>query len=141
MREVWGTTGLMRLLTLDVAELIRGTIDARRKISGVSALVSCCPGAALFFIANSRAVVNGDEIGSAPGLVDSCSSFCSVPGPLQTVQRTEFWEVILALQALDAVHLGVDNLNVVRQVGRLLDGADSSRPAELMNDGDLIDQA
>ena len=29
--------------------------------------------------------------------------------------------VILAMQASDAIHLGVDNLKVVRQVGRLLD--------------------
>ena len=44
--------------------------------------------------------------------------------------------VILALQATNAVHLSVDNLNVVRHVGRLLDGA--SRPLELEDDGDLI---
>ena len=30
--------------------------------------------------------------------------------------------VILALQSSDAVHVGVDNLNEVRHVGRLLDG-------------------
>ena len=30
----------------------------------------------------------------------------AVPGPLQTVQRSEFWEVIRALQASSAVHLG-----------------------------------
>ena len=59
-------------------------------------------------------------------------------GPLQTVQRAEFWEVVLALQATDAVHLGVNNLNVVRHVGRLLDGVRSSCPADLLNDGDLI---
>ena len=33
--------------------------------------------------------------------------FCSLPGPLQTVQRAEFWSVVLALQATNAVHLGV----------------------------------
>ena len=37
--------------------------------------------------------------------------------------------VALAFQASDALHLGVDNLNVVRQVGRLLDSVWSSRPA------------
>ena len=51
-------------------------------------------------------------------------------GPLQTVHRAQFWGVILALQASAAVHLGVDNLNVVRPVGRLLDGCRSSCPAE-----------
>ena len=45
--------------------------------------------------------------------------------------------VILVMQASDAIHLGVDNLNVVRQVGRLLDGVESSRP-ELVNHSDLV---
>ena len=63
---------------------------------------------------------------------------CCVPGPLQSVQRAEFWCVIPALQANDGVHLGVDNLGVVRHVGRLLDGKTASRPAELVKDGDLI---
>ena len=53
---------------------------------------------------------------SVGGVVESCGGFCCVPGPLQTVQRTKFWRVILALQASEAVHLGVDNLNVVRHV-------------------------
>ena len=61
----------------------------------------------------------------------------SVPGPLQTVQRAEFSGVILALQAADGIHLGVDNLGVVRHVGRLLDSNVGSRPAELVKDGDL----
>ena len=52
-------------------------------------------------------------------------------GPLQTVQRAEFWGVVLALQATNAVHLGVDNLNVVRHVGRLLNGLSSVRPLSL----------
>ena len=54
------------------------------------------------------------------GDVRSCRGFCSVPGPLQSVQRAELWGVILALQSSVAVHLGVDNLGVVRHVGRLL---------------------
>ena len=41
--------------------------------------------------------------------------------PIQTVQRAEMWGVILALQFSSAVHLGVDNLGVVRHVGRVLD--------------------
>ena len=45
---------------------------------------------------------------------------------------------ILALQANDGVHLGVDNLGVVRHVGRTLDGRVSSRPCELLPDGDLL---
>ena len=41
--------------------------------------------------------------------------------------------MVLALQATNAVHLGVDNLNVVRYVGRLLDGLST-----VVYDGDLI---
>ena len=48
------------------------------------------------------------------------------------------WGVILALQSSSAVHLGVDNLGVVRHVGRLLDGCPSSTPFELVNDGNLL---
>ena len=40
-------------------------------------------------------------------VVSACRGFCSVPGPLQTVQRAELWGVILALQANDGVHLGL----------------------------------
>ena len=43
-------------------------------------------------------------------VVSACRGFLSVPGPLQTVQRAELWGVILALQAGDGIHLGVDNL-------------------------------
>ena len=37
--------------------------------------------------------------------------------------------VILALQAADGIHFGVDNLGVVRHVGRLLDGNVGSWPS------------
>ena len=75
-----------------------------------------------------------DDVGDG-SVVSACRGFCSVPGPLQTVQRTELWCVILALQA---VHLGVGNLRVVRHVGRILDGKLSSRPCELLSDGNLL---
>ena len=61
-----------------------------------------------------------------------------LPGPLQSVQRAEMWGVILALQSSGAVHLGVDHLNVVRHVGRLLDGHHGSVPFDLVEDGDLL---
>ena len=51
-----------------------------------------------------------------------CRGFSSVPGPLQSVQRAEMWGVVLALQSSRAVHLGVDNLGVVRHVDRSLRG-------------------
>ena len=60
-----------------------------------------------------------EEHGEA--LVDKCRVFMSVPGTLQSVQRAESWGVILALQAYYPCHLGIDNLNVARTVGRLLD--------------------
>ena len=78
-----------------------------------------------------------DDVGDG-SVVSACGGFCSVPGPLQTVQRAELWGVILALQASDGVHLGVDNLGVVRHVGRILDGRVSSRPCELLPDGELF---
>ena len=46
--------------------------------------------------------------------------------------------VILALQSSGSVHLGVDNLGVVRHVGRLLDGCRGTVPFELVKDGDLL---
>ena len=67
-----------------------------------------------------------------------CRVYCSVPGPLQSVQRAELWGVILALQASCGVHLGVDNLNVVRHVGRLLDGNLGAQPFQVVPDGDLL---
>ena len=71
-------------------------------------------------------------------VVSTCRGYCSVPGPLQSVQRAELWGVILALQASGGVHLGVDNLNVVRHVGRLLDGCFGAQPFEVLKDGDLL---
>ena len=46
--------------------------------------------------------------------------------------------MILALQSSDAVPFRVDNLGVVRHVGRLLNGQRGSAPIELVNDGDLL---
>ena len=68
----------------------------------------------------------------------SCRGFCSVPGPLQSVQRAEMWGVILALQSSGAVHFGVGNLGVVRHVGRLLDGRHGSVPFEFVKYCDLL---
>ena len=78
-----------------------------------------------------------DDVGDG-SVVSACRGFCSVPGPLQTVQRAELWGVMLALQASDGVHLGVDNSGVVRHVGRILDGWGSSCLCELLLDGDLL---
>ena len=47
-----------------------------------------------------------DEDVGEDAVVSACRGFCSVPGPLQSVQRAEFWGVILALQAADGIHFG-----------------------------------
>ena len=67
-----------------------------------------------------------------------CRVFMPVPGPLQTVQRAELWGAILALQAFSPGHLGIDNLNVVRSIGRSLDHGSLSKPLPVVKDGDLI---
>ena len=59
-----------------------------------------------------------EECGDAR--LDRCRAFMPVPGVLQTVQRAEFWGAILALQTYWPCHLGIDNLNVARSIGRLL---------------------
>ena len=40
--------------------------------------------------------------------------FSGILGPIQSVQRAEYWGVILALQAYSGIHIGIDNLNVLR---------------------------
>ena len=47
--------------------------------------------------------------------------FLPVLGVMQTVQRAEFWGAIVAMQAFWPCHLGINNYNVARTVGRLLD--------------------
>ena len=37
------------------------------------------------------------------------------------MQRADLWGLVLALQDMEVVHVGVDNLNVVRHVGRICD--------------------
>ena len=44
----------------------------------------------------------------------------------------------MALQAFWPGHLGIDNLNVVRSIGRVLDQGFPSKPLPLVKDGDLI---
>ena len=90
----------------------------------------------LFWAGRTWGHVDHDDQGYRA--VASCRGYYSVPGPLQSVQRAELWGVILALQASCGVHLGVDNLNVVRHVSRLLDGNLGAQPFEVVQDGDLL---
>ena len=64
----------------------------------------------------------------------SCRGFCSVPAPLETVQRAELWCVILSFQAMHAVRVGVDCVTCCWACGTCED----VRPSVWMNDGDLI---
>ena len=77
-----------------------------------------------------------EEYGDAR--LEQCRVSMPVPGILQTVQRAEFWGAIMALQAYWPCHLGVDNLNVARTIGRLLDRNCLAKPLPLVKDGDLI---
>ena len=54
--------------------------------------------------------------------------YCSIPGPLQTVQRAEIWGVLVALQGCVSMHVGEDNFNVVNHVSRIIAGRCASRP-------------
>ena len=77
-----------------------------------------------------------------PPLIDgsggACRLYGSVLGPLQTVQRAEIWGVMVALQGFVRMHVGVDNLNVVRHVARIIGGDGTGKPFPLVNDGDLL---
>ena len=46
--------------------------------------------------------------------------FSGILGPVQSVQRAEYRGVILALQADSGIHIGIDNLNVLCGVAKLL---------------------
>ena len=70
--------------------------------------------------------------------MERCRAFLPVPSVMQTVQRAEFLGAILALQAHWPCHLGIDNLNVARSIGRLLDHDSLVKPLPLVKDGDLI---
>ena len=77
-----------------------------------------------------------EEYGNAR--LERCRAFLPIPGVLQTVQRAEFWGAIVALQAYWPCHLGIDNLNIVRSIGRLLDTGCLAKPLPLVKDGDLV---
>ena len=77
-----------------------------------------------------------EEYGDAR--LERCRAFLPVPGVMQTVQRAEFWGVILALEAYWPCHFGIDNLNVARSIGCLLDSDCLSKPLPSVEDRDLI---
>ena len=76
-----------------------------------------------------------EEYGDAR--LEHCRAFMSVPERIQTVQRAELSGAIIALQSYWPCHLGIENLNVARSVGRLLERGCLSKPLLLVKDGDL----
>ena len=64
--------------------------------------------------------------------------FMPLPGVMQTVQRAEFWGAIIVMQAYCPCHSCIDNLNVARSIGRLLEYGSLVKPLPLVKDGDLI---
>ena len=73
------------------------------------------------------------------GRFDGCAHICtSITGPLQSFQRAEYWGVTLALQAFFGIHVGIDNLNVLRSGARLLQQNNQGKPLPLIPDGDLL---
>ena len=70
--------------------------------------------------------------------LERCRAFMPVPGVRQTVQRAEFWGAVLAMQAYWPCHLGIDNLNVARTTGGLLDRDSLTEPLPLVKDGDSV---
>ena len=70
----------------------------------------------------------------------STRAFASAPGPLQTVQRAEYWGVILVLQAFSGRHVGIDNFDVLRRVAQISDQGTCEPPPLFCEsqDGDLL---
>ena len=64
--------------------------------------------------------------------------FSGILGPFQSVQRAEYWGVILALQAYSYIHIGIDNPNVLRGVAAVLSRKIPRSPLPLVQDGDLL---
>ena len=64
--------------------------------------------------------------------------YCSIPGPLQSVQRAEIWGILVALSRRATMHIGVDNLSVVSHVSSLIANRWTGRPFPLVNDGDIL---
>ena len=77
-----------------------------------------------------------EEYGDAR--LERCRAFLLVSGVMQTVQRAEFWGAIVAMQAYWPCHVGIDNLNVARTIGRLLDKDCLVKPLPLVKDGVLV---
>ena len=94
------------------------------------------------FVHSPAIIFDSNHWGHAQDLDDphegSSHIFSGVLGPVQSVQRADYWGVILALQAYSGIHIGVDDLNVLRGVAALLSHRVPRSPLPLVNDGDLL---
>ena len=104
-------------------------LDAMEGAAGSGAFVKDVP-----WVFDGRAWGHAQDLDTGE---DASRIFSMVPGSLQTVQRAEYWGVILALQAFMPVHIGIDNKNVCNNVGRILSGW-TGAPFSLCTDGDLL---
>ena len=67
------------------------------------------------FVHSPAIIFDSHHWGHAQDLDDphegSSHIFSGIPGPIQSVQRAEYWGVILALQACSGIHIGIDYMN------------------------------
>ena len=91
------------------------------------------------FVHSPAVIFDSYHWGHAQDLDDpqegSSHIFSRVLGTIQSVQRAEYWGVILALQAYSGVR--IDNLTVLRGVAKLLSQGITGTPLPLVKDGDL----
>ena len=96
----------------------------------------------MLFVHSPAIIFDSHHWGHAQDLDDphegSSHIFSGVLGPIQSVQRAEYWGVILALQAYSGIHIGIDNMNVLGGVAALLSHRVPRSPLPLMKDGDLL---
>ena len=75
------------------------------------------------FVHSPAIIFDSHHWGHAQDLDDphegSSHIFSGIPGPIQSVQRAEYWGVMFALQASSGIHIGIDNMNVLRGVAAL----------------------
>ena len=94
------------------------------------------------FVHSPAIIFDSNHWGHAQDLDDphegSSHIFSGIPGPIQSVQRAEYWGVILALQAYSGIHIGIDDMNVLRGVAALLSYKVPRSPLPLIKDGDLL---
>ena len=84
-------------------------------------------------------IINGGHAQDLDGSFEGSSHlFAGITGPLQSVQRAEYWGVILALQAFCSIQVGIDNLNVLGGVAKIVDSGITGTPLLLIMDGDFL---